>query len=218
MTSYPDFIKGRFAGGDVHVIASGPSLYGFDYSFFKNKTVIAVNHAWKVSNHKFVVFMDRHFAVTESPGVTEQTVCLTRKLPNIKSIQFNDTRIFTYDPEHGVYCRQSSGVSALTVAVQSGASKIFLWGFDSRFFSPEEMRDVAKYNGAEIMPGNKYYGHSTADDFLHTREDVKHKHIYRNMIELFNAFPHEVRSRVVNMSPWSAIEVFKKESLRELVC
>ena len=51
----------RFKDYEVHIIGSGPSLIGFDYSTLKNKRVITVNHSYKLIKSEFTVFIDKEF-------------------------------------------------------------------------------------------------------------------------------------------------------------
>ena len=75
---YPEFIRNKFEGEEVHVVASGPSLVGFDYKRLNGKNVIAVNHAFKKVRHSFCIFTDKGFANRESPDVITKSVCVSR--------------------------------------------------------------------------------------------------------------------------------------------
>ena len=48
MLDYPEFIKDRFKNSEVHIVGSGPSLIGFDYSKLEGKRIITINHAYKL--------------------------------------------------------------------------------------------------------------------------------------------------------------------------
>lgn len=211
---YVDFIQGRFAGQDVHIVASGPSLYGFDYRYFFDKTVIAVNHAYKLTPHDFCVFIDSGFREVESPGVLSETYCVTPKGSPGGQVQFNWSKYFSPDPKAGVYSLRgkSSGIAALSIALQGGAKMVYLHGYDYRFLSPTDMQSVADYSKA-APPKNCYYGHSTSGLFSHRKDDVAHKHLFESKIEYFRPFPID---RVVNCSPWSAIPYFVKRGINEL--
>ncbi len=211
MPTYPDFISNRFTGKEVHVVASGPSLLGFDYSQLKGKTVIAVNYAYKFVEHDFVVYVDKGFP-KEALGITEETTCLSRPQRTFPpTVGLKILSHFTMDPKVGVYGgihQRSSGVAALCIALQGGAEHVYIYGMDCKFFSREEALAAARFNGApESIVTLDRYGHSTSGVIPHKRDDEDADAIFQLTAKLFNVFP---RDKVTNQSPFSLITKFKK--------
>lgn len=210
-SKYPEFIKDRFKNSDVHIIASGPSLIGFDYSALKNKRVITINHAYKLVNSEFTVFIDKEF-YKEDPDIANQFTLSRHDCDPKPSIGFNMSKEFSMNPENGVYPRmnKNSGLSAICIALQGGAEKIYLCGFDHRFFNSEQAKIIAEYNGNKIDDNKETWAHSTTGKFNHTRETPNIEETFKNIIPLFEVFPKE---KIFNMSPFSAIPYFIKPEI-----
>ena len=204
---YPDFIKDRFKNQEVHVVASGPSLIGFDYNRLKGKKVIAINHAYKLVDHDFCVFTDKGFCLREDPEVLKKTVCVSRYNPDALSIiAFQYAKNFTMDPADGVWHRRSSGSIGVCTALQGGASKVFMYGIDCKFLSPQEANQAAAINGGNVKVFKHIYGHSTTGIFNHPRDEEKDELTFSDNIKFFAAFP---KDKIINMSAFSAIPYFE---------
>jgi len=225
MLSYPDFIKDRYKNKDVHIVASGPSLIGFDYSYFNDKNVIAVNHAYKLVKNDFVVFLDSHFAARESPEVltSGNTLVCSRSahVPFDQCYAFKAVNRFQLDPNEGVYSPRSSGLAALTIAIQGSAKNIYLWGFDYRFFSFPEIVEAANSNGADKATKDfiknlkkEKYGHATTGKFKHSQDEAYHEIIFKDIVKLFEIYP---RHNIFNMSKYSAIPFFERKIKEDII-
>jgi len=191
MSNYKDFITNRYSGKDVYVVASGPSLYDFDYSKLGDKIVIAVNHAYKLVDADCVVFNDKSFLERECPEVIEHKNCLSRFHKNKPIIPITFSNRFSYNIADGVYTGKSSGAAALTVALQGGASKVYLLGFDY----------------CSMIINDKYYLHSTDDKFNHRHKTNKSEYIFRSVINLFKQFPED---KIINCSNISKLPYFER--------
>lgn len=217
MVPYSDYISNRFSWQDVHVVASGPSLIGFDYSRFNGCNVIAVNHVHKLIDfnqaHGFVVFNDNQFLVEDPdflqlgcPVVCAEQVIIPDERVDAK-FKFADR--FGFDSESGVFGRSSSGIAALSIALQSGAGRIFLWGFDYRFLNKLELLKAARMNNAsdgifeQILDGGDYQGHSTSGVFKHSMDSINDEFCFIQTTKYFSEFIDY--HNIVNMSPFSAI-------------
>jgi len=209
-SEYPDFIKDRFKNSDVHIVGSGPSLIGFDYSKLRNKKVITINHSYKLISSEFTVFIDKEF-YKEDPYVFNQITLSRFDCIPKPTIGFNMAKEFSMNPEDGVYPRRNknSGLSAICIALQGGADKIFLYGFDHKFFNLEQAKIIAEYNKfpGEIDGDRETWAHSTSGKFNHTRETPNIAETFKSIISFFEVFPSE---KIFNMSPFSAIPYFKK--------
>ena len=213
---YPDFIRDRFKDEEVHVIGSGPSLYGFDYSKLAGCRIITVNHAYKLIRPEFNVFLDSNFYNREDPQVWDNVMCMTRERHILVDrpqtsrdhVLFKRATFYSDNPDTGVYSPSLSGSCALTAALHSGARLVRIYGFDCTVFDAAMMREVAENAGVDPPPERPYV-HSTSGKFNHMRDDVKDRKIFEDKIKLFSKYPTD---RVVNMSPWSAIPYFRKEA------
>ena len=238
---YPEYISGMFEGEEVHVVGSGPSLVGFDYGRLKGKKVIAINNAYKLVPHEFGVFTDKGFARRESPEVIKETTCVTRfdnEFPNHIVFEFADGRDgradrFQLDPAKGVWHRSSSGSIGICAALQGGASNVYIYGFDCRFFSFDEVLAAAKLNGITSVELKKledrisiqkkrthpktemmafqHFAHATSslEGFDHEREDKSSEQAFKDSVKWFAGFP---RDMIINMSKNSAIPYFNKSA------
>jgi len=87
-----------------------------------------------------------------------------------------------------VYGYGSAGLVALTIALQGGAEKVILWGYDYGFS-----------NGAH---------HSTQGEFRHSM-GLDKEHLYKNQVSKFAVYPSGI---ILNASPESNIPYFQKLS------
>lgn len=214
--NYADYIKDRFTGQDVHVVGSGPSLYGFDYRKFAGKIVIATNHAYRCLNAArvecYVVINDVNFYLREDKGRVLQTPgvrVLAAKQTQIPAgnnvILYDFNREFSFDSASGVYGREVAGATALCIALQGGAKRVFLWGLDSRLLKDEELRIAANKNGTRPPADKKFLIHATDGMFDHSVTEEKYAHLYTDKTHIFDQFPDD---RVFNMSRFSIIKRF----------
>lgn len=228
---YVEFIKDKFKGQPVHVVASGPSLFGFDYSKLDNCNVIAVNHAFKFVKHDFTVSVDNLVKREEdtvvdplkTPYWLTRLIRDFRHLPNVITLKFFDTD-FSFDPEQGVYHSRLAGCAALCVALQSGASHVYLWGFDCRFFTFSELVESTVMHGhttadaremiLETIGDLPKYAHGTSGRANHSREKLSDEGVFVDTIKHFQKFPRDV---VTNMSMLSAIPYFDRMDPRRLM-
>lgn len=221
---YPEFITNKFSGLDVHIVGSGASLVGFDYSFFNNKTVIAINHAYKMTHSDYLVFNDSQF-VKENAGSLEYSgnVLCPRRIqhdgPN--KIEFDLVNTYYSDPTKGVYTWRSSALSAITIALQGNASRVFIWGIDCRFFSKNEIIKIAKENSndqkiIDYIEGSErlIWTHSTDDKFNHTMSRPRDEKVFSDVVNYFGVFPVD---KIINMSEYSTIPFFHKAKINEIV-
>jgi len=122
----------------IYVVGGGPSLIGFDWGLLKNKKVIAVNRAFeKLPNAYFIYFSDIRFWGWFGEAMTEHKahIITTAKLnPRPKGVIFykrSSLRKKALDNTPGyLKLGNNSGYAAINLAVQFGATKIALLGFD----------------------------------------------------------------------------------------
>jgi hypothetical protein len=135
-------INGRHEGQDVYVLGSGPSLVGYDLSQLSDKTVIAVNHSIEFFNAQYLVFGDAMFLKSSNYDFNKYSgVVVTPHRHNDSArLQFiPEERKYFFEPRRdephinakmGLFHPCSSGIMALSLAIQFRARKIYLLGFD----------------------------------------------------------------------------------------
>ncbi len=204
---YKNWIPSRLTGHNVHIVASGPSLTDFDYSYFDDKKVIAVNHSYKkLKSPLWTVAVDRGFVSAEDKDAPLRTTLLCREMaqyPQIIDFEFSDD--LSMNPHDGIYHKKMSGAAAITSALHAGAKKIYIWGMDCCYVDGRS--------------------HSTDGEFAHRRTqeeiqrtDPRYKKSFNKLladrINLFKPFPKDM---IFNMSKHSAIPYFKKLDISEVI-
>ena len=190
--NYVEFITNKFLGKTVHCVGSGPSLSEFDYSILRGKTVIPLNHAYKkVPQFVFKVGIDKNFYRREDTNAENVglTLCPALALQHPKAINFKMAAVFMETPGP-VYAFGSSGLAGLTIALQGGARRVILWGFDYCYL-----------NGRH---------HATQGEFTHCQGEGR-EHVFASAKSKFSVFPRE---RVFLATP-SALPYFEKISIND---
>jgi hypothetical protein len=184
-----EFLKDRYKNKDVHIVGSGPSLKDFDYSYFDDKTVIAINHAFKKTNHDCVVYIDKGFARIECPEISthDKPVLAFHTAATNNAIRFDRASRYNTLNDGKIFDVRSSGCTALSIAIVGGASKIYLHGFD-----------YCTVDGVS---------HSTDGEFKHRMSGQALDLALKSRIKSFERFPI---TRIFNCSQVSAIPYFKK--------
>ena len=193
--NYIEFIKRRYVGQTVHVVGSGPSLQGFDYSRLTGKTIIAINHAYKeVPQFDVKVALDRTFFTREDTEAIGRgwTIAPHHAAKDSRVINFRMAAHYSDEPGP-VYAYGSSGLAAVTIALQGGAERVVLWGLDYCFV-----------DGVH---------HATQGKYKHSQGDGR-EHVFQAQVSKFAAFPVE---KIVNASSISGIQIFRKVSVDEAI-
>jgi hypothetical protein len=190
-SAYAHWIKDRLKGQTVHVVASGPSLKGFDYLPLSPYPTIAVNHSYKcVPWALWTVAGDRKFAEVEDVAAHKSTTLLCRNetLPGV--VLFESISWFSLNPHDGLYSKKLSGSLALMSAVHAGASKIYLWGHDLCAPSIDAAHATTgffNHRMDERLKTDKKYTVERADKNLRVRTKIYDKIAERvKGVEIFN--------------------------------
>ncbi len=189
--NYVDFITGKFTGKTVHIVGSGPSLTGFDYRRLSGKTIIPVNHAYKkVPWCAFKVAIDANFFSREDSEAIGRgwTLSPAHAAKGDGIVNFRMASHFSTEPGP-VYAYGSSGLAAVTIALQGDAERVILWGLDYRFI-----------NGRH---------HATQGEFKHSQGEGR-EHIFEAQVSKFAVFPAD---KILNASQDSGLTYFEKVSI-----
>lgn len=130
-------IKPDWQGQDAYIIGGGPSLQKFDFNLLRGRNTLGCNHAFRLGGEavKYCLFGDASFFdktrdsmmgytgqwITCAPAVLSYVIPYCHKLERVRDGLHSGTKIgWNY----------STGASAINVALNLGATRIFLLGFD----------------------------------------------------------------------------------------
>ena len=185
--TFSKFIKNRYAGKSVHIVASGESLRDFDYSYFDDKLTIAVNHAHKKVNADLNVFIDKGFINKECNEIHKKVYACPRYV-NTNSLYFDFSRALNFEPDDRVFAPtqgKTSGAVALVIALKGNPDRIYLHGFDYGF---------------------EKYHHATAGEYNHRQTDASLRNSLASGLHYFDFLP---TGKIINCSKNSKITRFK---------
>jgi len=207
-------------GKEVAIVADGLSC---DYQD-DGSVIFAVNHAYRnVERKPFALvfndetFLTKELKVTEQRPLEELAVNIfhgQNATPEIKDnvYRFISKTYLTDKIENGVYGIESSGHSAISLAILMGASVISLHGFDYRIFTEEE--------AAEFFPDRKWsahrsggyhrFGRSTYSDTIESEPRRDWGLFWKKKIRAFEVYKTIKGVRILNHSKYSAIPYFEK--------
>lgn len=202
-------INGVWSGQSCYIIGAGPSLKEYlseagGFSFFKNKNTIVINHVVEdFDQAKILFFLDQRFLqrtkydIRNFPGriVCQNTTGLPPggKVTNFKTVvDYPRERI-----EKGLFSPNFSGLAALNLAIVTGASPIYLFGFDNGAIG-------SSYNNYHYKP--EYTGEVK-------KKDTHRK--FKRVLRFFDRFK-SYKTRIVQVT--NGVELpFRKMKVRDFV-
>lgn len=200
-----DWLPNCWKGQDAWVVASGPSLLSQfgnppDFSELKGKNLIVTNH----------VIIDIPFANINTyldPGVLQKLGrdqydkpykvvtgknCNLEPKGSVAIVRFNQR--LSVNPAEGFWTHYSTGVWSLSVAMATGADRIFMLGFDGTC-SPDKPN---------------YYDTMKRTGYMRSDHDVR----LERMLSKYDPFIIH-KHRFINLTPRSAIEHFPTGNLED---
>lgn len=200
--------NGIYKNEDVYILGSGTSLLWFDFKRLKNNPVIAINHSYKIHKPNVLIFNDAYFLKVEEklenivasniPSLASQNTYL-KETDQIKI--FNFSNVITDNILAGLYGRMGTGFTALSLALISGAKRIFLVGYDYRGYTAGE---VEKITGQK--PDKEYFLHGTNGN--HHLQNEKDSKLFTVKLKHFEPF-QKYSNKIYNCNPYSAIPYFE---------
>ena len=129
-------------GQIVSIVATGPSLAGFDYSRLQSP-LIAVNYAIRyVDNADIIIGLDESFFIAHHlhllhvSSFKSDAIVITEEKRNIKRPYVHEIAYDLDEPQDTIMNKSNlSGHVALGIAFFLGAKKVYLFGFDTIFES-----------------------------------------------------------------------------------
>ena len=186
------FLDGFFQGETVFVVASGPSLKGFDFGLLNGERVIAVNKAAQFVKPSLAVYVDKSmegFMLGQNldcPVITANYGGCPKQFYSVWVDARTDGQIrgpAQNDFNH-LYGFGSSTAVAISAALVGGAAQVYVLGLD--------------------LEGGYFYTGSESPAL----RDMRNQEIF------FRRFAEwSLTERVINLNPDSRVEVFKKQSL-----
>ena len=198
--------KGMLNGKTVYILGSGTSLDGFDLKKLSGKIVMAINHSIEhYPEAQMLIFADKIFLHKTKFDLVNYKglIFCSDKCKSSKPIDkmYNEYRknLYVYEdvrdepvinPKVGLFHPTSTGLQALNLAIQMRAKKIFLLGYD-----------YYKNNGnMHFYPDYDHHKKYQAD-----KMEIK--------VKKFRYF-EQWEQKVINLSPESLVEEFKKDDWR----
>lgn len=172
-------IRQLIRGNPVYIVGGGQSVQNVDLRELRNKITIGINDAFRyIPMCNIVYFMDRSWA-RRTQDVPESVLRVTSKHlhAEVRKPEFSDV-ILVHSPyivnvEDSVF-GNNSGVQALTMALNFGASEVNLLGFDftgPRFHSDNTV--VTEQSGYDSMKEN----YDRVIEYYHDRKVKRLQHI-----------------------------------------
>lgn len=199
-----DQFKDKHKRKEITIVADGLSCPQIEKT--PDNIIIAVNHAYNsvVGRPDYLIFNDDYwlyeFRKSEQKFLGDIAGHIfhgmNAKPGNVKNMtMFKPKTRWCDRMVDGLYGIWSSGISAISLAIQMGASRIILYGFDYRIFTDDEAKEYF---------GKKQNSH--ASESMH--RNVKEKN-YINKIKYFELFKN-MNVEIINCSAYSNIPYFKR--------
>jgi hypothetical protein len=164
--------KGQdWSGFSCYIIGGGPSLKGFDFNRLLGKKTIGINRSFEFYPSDILYFMDFEFyrSICDGGDYSEKVLNKWKNFsgtivglsPLSEYLKFGqevylvrrgNTPVINYDLDHGIYGGVCSGVGALMLAAQLGATQIFLLGMDLK--AKEHIHWHSGYHKQEVETFN----------------------------------------------------------------
>jgi hypothetical protein len=207
-------LKNKLSGQEVFIIGGGYSVKGVNIDFLKDKLTIGINDSYKILPNATALYWSDNSWLGRHIDQIEKHPCPLRfnARHNGQGMVNADietsgnatvllrTSVMGFDPNPDNVAGNNGGAHALNLAINMGAKKIYLVGYDMRD-NPLKRTETHWHNNHKLA----------------VRPDI-----YTNQfIPAIVALDKEVRRlgidvEIINCSPTSAIQCFKKDRIREL--
>jgi hypothetical protein len=196
-------VQPMWRGETVFILGGGPSLRGFDAEILRGEKVMVLNSSYLLAPWADVLFFvdtlwsEDHLDVVKNWKGMAVTTALGAKriLPSkIRRVQIHQDRDFLLNP-NWVRVGRSSGHTGISLAISMGATTVVLLGYDMKFID----------------------GRSHHHDHYFNRDPKTFSTNFLPAFEGWNEDARKVGVRVLNASPDSALEEFKKVDFEEFM-
>jgi hypothetical protein len=203
-------LDGAWKGRRVFILGGGPSLKGFDPSLLAGEVTLGLNWSFLHNPTAALIYDMRLMKVLSTDqawaGYKGAKYWLNSEDLSLPKNYYSDTRqihAYPYNPyqpwpknlSEGIWRGNNAGTAGISFAEVLGASMIYLLGYDMR---AEAGRPS---NWHDLYPQEWRAKEAQMKDY---RDDIK---TIRFML----------RSKVVNLTPDSALEVFPKDTLEHVL-
>lgn len=179
-------LKSKFSGTDVFVIGGGNSLRGFDFKRLTGKNVVAINSAYQYVDASAILYWGdtawigdprNESGIKEHPSVYKFSSRLNASTAISQNIKGQGdcnwlqlTGSSGYDPDINSVRGNNSGSHSINFAINLGASRIFLLGFDMGYVNNKSHF----HDGHKILPPSSIYSESFIPNINTLASQISH--------------------------------------------
>lgn len=197
-------------GGTIFILGGGPSLTDSIVPELKNKTILGINQAYQLGDWvDFCYSGDKRWFEWNKQKIKNYKGTLYTSYPKFDLISYDNIinlgRISSYGisnkSRYSIAWNGNSGASAINIAYWLGAKRIVLLGFD--------MRRI----------GNSFNWHKQYPR-INRRNNNRYPNPYIKFLKCFRQIAIDAKRlgiEIINATPNSAIQVFPKTKLKELL-
>lgn len=208
-------LHNKFYGQDIFIVGGGYSIESTNIDFLHDKLTIAINDSYEILPNATALFWCDNSWCGKEFDKLEKHECKLRFHPRTYgqthveqdipgpagSTILNKTGDYGYDPNIDNVMGNNGGTQSINFAVNMGAKRIYLIGFD--------MRD-------DPLARGKTHWHDKHQ--LVIRHDTYSRLFIPSMIALDKELrKSKVKVEIINCSRTSAITCFKKKNVKGLV-
>ena len=203
-------LSGAHEGEDMFIVASGPSLAGFDFSLLDGRLSIAINHAVYHVAPSYHLFFDRdparefsspNFDYPEKtrPVTQESYLGMFRGDIQERASLFLGSKVFEKSPDH-LFAEWTSVAPAIHLSARMGCAACYLLGVDL-FATPDRYHFYDNQAIESRKPGKELdeMGRVLGELARHLREHFPGMGVY-------------------NLSPESKLDCFPKLHWEDVLC
>lgn len=206
-----EWLYQKISNKDVHILGSGASLYGIDWSKFDDKETFVINNTIRYyPNPTAHLFIDSP-AYLDGP-LPDGVPVITSILNAVREPYYGVHLTSQYNPDFsaGYYSPFSTAHLAISVAMAHGAKRVLLWGVEQMFFTDEEAEEFSEYTKTNpyyikhdiaevrkrISERGQNMGHFYSEEITHRKDKLESP--YKNAGNKMDVFKND---NIYNMSP-----------------
>jgi hypothetical protein len=186
----------------VFIIASGPSLEGFDFKKLDNELTIGINYIFRYYTPSILHWLDEKvYLENNHKQIVDKLNCLkvtkydsVSNTYNVYALPISPTFQGKDGLSKGLYHRFLTGLTAISLAIALDVfDEIYLLGYDGQFKDKK--------------------GHFYHQDFQHKGDS--REHVFKQGVTYFNKFSD--LKNIYNCSPISLIKVFPFKNIDQVL-
>lgn len=199
-------LYGRYAGGTIYIIGTGPSLRCLDLGFLKDKVTVGLNQAYKHLPTTLSITVHPELVAEYAAAGGVGTSWLVKKKPPMAHLDLDDPKYYvfgtSYDvrsvtqrPKDTLYLGEGVQTTAMDLAARMGARFVVLVGCD----------------GGSL--GGDFHAHDQHVRWLGMRPDDQYK-LYRDTTAAVRAALRPLGVSVLTLSPFVGANAAEEDYAR----